>query len=104
MHDLATVTGLSGTPTGTVTFSWFTNGTCAAPPLFTSSPSSLDASGVVDGTTFTQTPNVAGSFAFQAIYSGDGAYIGSTGACEPLVVTALDSTTVTLIHDSSESW
>ncbi len=28
VHDQATVTGGLGTPTGTVTFSWFTNGTC----------------------------------------------------------------------------
>ena len=42
-------------------------------------PFPLDASGVADGTTFPQTPNVSGSFAFQATYSGDGTYTGSTG-------------------------
>ena len=66
-----------------MTFSWFTNGTCTAPAAATSSPFTL-AGGVVDGTTFTQTPNVSGSFAFQATYSGDGTYTGSTGECEPL--------------------
>ena len=43
-------------------------------------------------TTFTQTPNVSGSFAFQATYSGDGTYTGSTGPCEPLTVTTVAST------------
>ena len=41
---------------------------------------------MADGTTFPQTPNVSGSFAFQATYSGDGIYTGSTGPCEPLTV------------------
>ena len=56
VHDQATVTGGLGTPTGTVTFSWFTNGTCTAPAAATSGPFPLDASGVVDATAFTQTP------------------------------------------------
>ena len=83
------------TPTGTVTFSWFTNGTCTAPAAATSAAFPLDACGVADGTTFPQTPPCRGSFAFQATYSGDGTYDGSTGACEPLTVTPLASTTVT---------
>ena len=40
----------------------------------TSDPFTLDAAGVADGTAFTQTPDVSGSFAFQATYSGDGTY------------------------------
>ncbi len=84
VHDQATVTGGLGTPTGTVTFDWFTNGTCAGQPAATSSTFPLDASGVADATTFAFTPNVAGSFAFQATYSGDGTYAASTGVCEPL--------------------
>ena len=77
-------------PTGTVTFSWFTNGTCAAPAAATSGAFTL-AGGAVDGTTFTQTPTCRGSFAFQATYSGDGTYVGSTGPCEPLTVTTVAS-------------
>ena len=77
----------SATPTGTVTFSWFTNGTCTAPAAATSSAFTL-AGGVADGTTFTQTPSVSGRFAFRATYSGDGTYTGSTGPCEPLTVDA----------------
>ena len=64
VHDQATVSGALATPTGTVTFSWFTNGTCTAPAAATSSAFTL-AGGVVDGTTFPQTPNVAGTFAFR---------------------------------------
>ena len=61
VHDQATVTGALGTPTGTVTFSWFTNGTCTAPAAATSSAVPLDASGVADATGFPQTPNIAGT-------------------------------------------
>ncbi len=99
VHDQATVTGSGSdpTPTGTVTFSWFTNGTCENDPAATSSAFTLSG-GSVDGTTFTQTPTPAGSYAFQATYSGDDVYNGSTGPCEPLSVGKLASTTATLIH------
>ena len=97
------MTGLTGlpTPTGTVTFSWFTNGTCTAPAAATSSPFTLNASGVADGTTFPQTPGVPGSFAFRATYSGDGTYDASTGPCELLTVNKAASSTVTVIHDAA---
>ena len=101
VHDQATVTGGLGTPTGTVTFSWFTNGTCTAPAAATSSPFTLDVAGVADGTAFGFTPGASGSFAFQASYSGDGTYTASTGVCEPLVVTHVASSTVTVIHDAA---
>ena len=39
-------------------------------------------------------------FAFQATYSGDGTYASSTGPCEPLTVTQVASSTVTVIHDA----
>ena len=100
VHDQATVTGGSATPTGTVTFDWFTNGTCTAPAAATSSPFTLDAAGVADGTTFTQTRS-PGSFAFRATYSGDGTYPASTGPCEPLTVTTIASDTATVIHDAT---
>jgi hypothetical protein len=86
-----------------VTFNWFTNGTCAAPPAATSAPFALDASGVADGTAFAFQPGVAGSFAFQATYSGDGTYTGSTGPCELLTVTPLASTTATVIHNAAHA-
>ena len=66
VHDQATVTGGSGTPTGTVTFSWFTNGTCTAPAAATSTPFTARRRGVADATAFTLTPGAPGSFAFQA--------------------------------------
>ena len=45
----------------------------------------------------------SGDFSFQATYSGDGTYDPSVGACEPLEVTPLASSTVTLIHDAAHA-
>jgi len=89
VHDQATVSGSLGTPTGTVVFKWFTNGTCAGDATATSGAFNLSG-GVADATSFTQTPNNAGNLAFQATYSGDNTYNASTGACEPLTVTKVD--------------
>ena len=83
VHDQATVTGQAGlpVPTGTVTFTWFTNGDLHRHRRRRRrAPFTLDGAGVADATAFTQTPIVAGSFAFRATYSGDGTYTGSTGA------------------------
>ena len=103
VHDSVTVSGSFGTPTGTVTFSWFTNGTCTGSPAQTSSAFTL-ASGSVDGTTFTQTPNASGSFAFQATYNGDGTYNSKVGACESLTVNKVNPGSFTTdIHNASHN-
>ena len=51
VHDQATVSGGLGTPTGTVTFKWFTNGNCSGDAVATSDPFDLSG-GSVDATTF----------------------------------------------------
>ena len=67
VHDKATVgaTPINGTPTGTFTFSFFTNGTCTLPANATSGALAL-VSGSVDATTFPQGPLAAGSYSFKA--------------------------------------
>jgi hypothetical protein len=102
VHDKATVTGSVGTPSGTVTFAWFSNGACSGTPDATSGTFSL-TSGTADGTTFTQTPNTSGSFAFQATYNGDNTYNSKVGPCEPLTATKIDATVATDIHDANHS-
>src|SRR6185436_2803636 len=44
-----------------------------------------------------------GSYSFKAVYAGAGNYNGSTGACEPLTVGAINSSTVTDIHDAAHA-
>jgi Bacterial Ig-like domain (group 3)/Galactose oxidase, central domain len=100
VHDKGTVTGGFGTPTGTVTFSWFTNGTCSGTPAQTSGTFTLTG-GTVDATTFAQTPGTSGPFAFRASYSGDGTYNSKLGPCEVLTVNKIDPTVTTVIHNAS---
>ena len=70
-----------------MTFTWFTNGDLHGTRGGDVEPVHADAAVSRTATTFTQTPTSSGSFAFQATYSGDGTYTGSTGPCEPLTVT-----------------
>src|SRR5262249_18949560 len=83
-----------------VTFKWFTNGTCNGTPAATSTSVNLSG-GVADGTGFTQTPSASGSYSFQATYSGDGTYNGSTGVCEPFAVAKIASNTPSDIHHAA---
>jgi uncharacterized repeat protein (TIGR01451 family) len=91
VHDSVTVTGSGPTPTGTVTFAWFANGLCTGNPLSTSDPLDL-VDGSLDASTFTQTAAPAGTYAFQATYSGDDTYLGVKSDCEPLTSNPLQPT------------
>ena len=102
VHDQATVSGSGPTPTGSVTFKWFTTGSCSATPTNTSGALSLTG-GVVDATGFAQGPLSSGSYSFQAVYSGDSTYNSSTGECEPLTVSQLTPSVATDIHDVSHA-
>jgi hypothetical protein len=94
-HDTATVTGVSGfTPTGTVIYSFFHNGTCAAPASTTQTVTL--AGGAVPPSNSTG-PLGAGSYSFQATYSGDGNHAGSTSPCEPFIVAPAEPPTATLV-------
>ena len=92
--DTATVTGVTGvTPTGTVTYTFFTNGTCTAPggPPATVT---LNANGTVPNSG-NHGPLAAGSYSFQAVYGGDANFTGSTSPCEPLTIAQTTPTIAT---------
>ena len=90
-YDTATVTTSNGfTATGTVSYSFFSNGTCAGTPGATDTVT-LTAAGLVPNSK-TEGPLAAGSYAFQATYSGDSSYGGSTSACEPFSAATSTST------------
>jgi hypothetical protein len=81
--DQATVSGTgAGTPTGSVTFTFFANGACTGTGT-AGTPVALVA-GLANSSA--QGPLNAGVYSFQATYSGDSNYLGSTGGCEPLTV------------------
>ncbi len=83
--DAATVSGQVGAiaPTGTVSFSFFTTANCTGTATSAGSPA---LSGRSRRRRTRKGPLAAGSYSFQATYSGDANYVGSTGSCEPLTV------------------
>ena len=94
-YDTATVTGVSGfTPTGTIGYTFWANGTCdgngsdAGSGLTLGSPSS------------TETNLGGGSYSFEATYSGDSNYGSSTSDCEAFTVLAASTTISTTVDDA----
>src|ERR1039457_6123775 len=101
-YDTASVSS-SGTvtATGTVSYVFFTNGTCSGTGA-SAGTVSLDAAGNVPNSS-TESTLAAGSYGFQATYSGDGNYSGSTSLCEPFSVSGGTSTTKTVVFDASSN-
>jgi hypothetical protein len=89
VHDEAIVSKTSGTPasvpspTGTVDFTLYDNGTCDGAVLATDANKPLSGAGVATSASFTP---AAGSFSYRAHYDGDANYPQRDGPCEPLTV------------------
>jgi len=94
-YDTATLstTAAAGTPTGTVTYSDYTNATCTSPAQSTQAVG-LNSDGSIPDSSPTA-GLAAGSYSYQASYSGDSTHLGSTSACEPFTVVAKASQTIT---------
>jgi hypothetical protein len=90
-YDTATVASVAGiTPAGTVTYHYFTNGTC------TGTPSGLDTVTLSGGLVPNSSPTNAlasGLHGYNASYSGDGNYQASTANCTPFTVSASPAVT-----------
>lgn len=71
-------------PTGSVTYRLYEGSACAGTPLYTD-PQTLVA-GL--GLSAISAPLAAGTYSFQAAYSGDGDYAPATDACQPFAVQA----------------
>ena len=74
--DVATLAG-GATPTGTVTFRLFSEGTCAT--LVFTSTNNLSGS---TATSDSYTPTAAGTYYWTAVYNGDGNNLTATSACQ----------------------
>src|SRR6185312_6936412 len=87
-YDTATVSGQQGqiVPTGTVTYQLFTGLDCKAGNELGSAGQVTMSGGNVPHSSATD-PLQAGGYSYQAVYSGDSNYKGSTGDCEPFSVT-----------------
>lgn len=83
-YDTSTVSGPGGfTPTGTVTYSFYSSGSCTGTPI------SADEVGLSSGIippSATTSPLPSGAYGFLASYSGDANYGGSTSRCEAFSV------------------
>jgi hypothetical protein len=103
VFDTSTVSHTTGsaTPTGTVVYNFFDNSGCTGTPA-TNQTVTL-SSGNVPNSNATAALS-AGSYAFDAVYSGDTSYSGSTSSCENFVVgapTPVSTTTSTSLKNSS---
>jgi hypothetical protein len=97
-QDTTTVTGDGGTPTGTVTYTRYDNGTCSSPSaeteMVTLSGGDVPSSAV--------TPALkAGTYSYQAVYSGDVNYAAGTGGCEPFTVAKATPSVASVVTDTS---
>jgi uncharacterized repeat protein (TIGR01451 family) len=100
VHDKAAVTGALTTPTGTVSFTVFMgNTTCSGDG--TAAGTVALSGGVADPSNTALVP--VGGLSYQAHYNGSATYNESTGPCEPLVGTKLDSQTATDVHNAAHS-
>ena len=104
VYDTTTLTpsASSPIPTGTVTYSFFDNATCYSTAASTQKVT-LNSNGTVPNSSDTAAL-AAGSYAFQATYSGDTNYTGSMSTCEPFSVTGPSkppSTVTTTVFDAS---
>ncbi len=86
----------SFTPSGMVSYKFFANGTCSGDGTDAGTVT-LTAGAVPNSGT--QGPLGAGNYSFQATYSGDDNFIGSTGPCEPFSLGLLDTSTATVVKD-----
>jgi hypothetical protein len=98
-QDTATVTGDGGTPSGTVTYALYRNGSCSGTPTSTETKT-LANDGSVPASTGTG-PLSAGSYSYQATYSGDANYTARTADCEPFTVAKATPKVASAVEDAS---
>ena len=100
IHDRAVVTGSGPTPTGSVDFSFYSSNDCSGTGAAAGTGIALVA-GVAHPST-SEGPLSAGSYSFQAHYSGDDNYTSGTDKCEKVTVGKGTPTVNTQIHSGTD--
>ncbi len=101
-YDTSSVTEVGGIPpTGTVSYTYWTDGDCGVSESAAGTSAGSDLS--LGTQSSTEGPLGAGSYSFEATYSGDSNYSGSTSACEPFSVSQASSSTTSTPTSSSIS-
>jgi hypothetical protein len=102
-YDTSTVNGQVDdvAPTGTVSYTYWNDGDCGV---------SEDAAGTSAGSNLslgtqssTEGPLSEGTYSFQATYSGDSNYTGSTSPCEPFSVGTASTSVATTVDDAANN-
>jgi hypothetical protein len=97
--DTTIVTAVAGfTPSGTVTYTSFTDADCSGTPATTETVTL--SGGLVPRSTVTGALT-AGAYSYDAAYSGDADYVASSASCETFSVAATASGVGTVVHDAS---
>ncbi len=97
--DSAALLGETSSAGGTVVYNYFANGSCAAPATIVGSPA-IVTNGVIPNSPI-HSFNTAGTYSWNAIYSGDSNNNGATSGCEPLLVIKASPTLTTTLSASS---
>jgi hypothetical protein len=98
VHDQATVSGIAGTPTGTVSFTIYSGNTvCSGTGA---SAGTITLSGGIAHPSDDATVPVGG-LSYQAHYNGSTLYDEADGPCEALTATQLTPNVSTVIHNAS---
>jgi len=84
VFDRATLTGATGTAGGTVQYEYFNGGSCSGAANNVGAAVTV-TNGLVPNSV-SHTFNLAGSYSWNAVYSGDTNNNGATSPCEPLTV------------------
>ena len=93
VHDTTIISGGSGIYTGTVTYRLFTGLICGGTGTIVGGPVTVINDVVPNSAP--QTFNIAGSFSWNALYSGDANNAPASSACEPLTVNKASPTLTT---------
>ncbi|MDA4129066.1 MAG: hypothetical protein OK422_06405 [Thaumarchaeota archaeon] len=101
VHDTATLSSITSTASGNVTYSYYSNGACSGTGTTVGSAVSV-TNGVVPNSA-SQTFQSAGSFSWHAVYSGDSNNAPATSPCELLAVTPASTTTTSSTSSSSST-
>ena len=103
VYDTATLTHASGpTPTGTVTYTFYRAGNCTTGTVVATQVVKVGADGSVPNSATTAPLSAATSpYTYEAMYSGDGNYVGATSACEPFSVAQGSSSLTTQVFDAA---
>src|SRR5207253_1024571 len=102
VHDMSPYTTLFRSPTGTVTFTFFTTSSTCTGTSVASGTVTLDASGVAHPSA-SQGPLSAGSYSFIAHRSEERRVGEADSPCEPPEVTEQNPTALTEIHNASHN-